>query len=200
MGKAPATGATAERFIETTLELIAESGGSTQVNLRQIARRVGCAHTNVYNHFSSFEDLLWAAFRRVLEDYARYLLHDLDAGLETDEYLRRLITNLVTYPQNKPGHYRFIGSDPVGPGGFPDDILETVSVLKTQLIDAFQAAAPWADPAAAEEACNIIYAYIDGETFNVINDRIVPGEDIRGRIVANALRLFSLLIPHDPDN
>ncbi len=189
---------TADRLVEETLALIAEKGGSQDVNLREVSRRVGCAHTNVYNHFSSFEDLLWAAFRRVLEDYADYLWHDLDTSLHTDEYRRRLITNLVTYPQNNPGHYRFIGSDPVGPGGFPDDVLETVGVMKTHLIEAFQAAAPWADPGEAEEACNIIYAYIDGETFNVINDRVVPGEDVRGRVVANALRLFSLLIPGDP--
>lgn len=191
---------TADRLVAETLALIAEKGGSAGVNLREISRRVGCAHTNVYNYFPSFEDLLWAAFRQVLEDYAAYLTHDLDDSLAADEYLRRLATNLVDYPLRNPGRYRFIGSDPIGPGGFPDDVLQTVASMKRDLVKAFQAGMPGADLAEVEDACNIVYAYIDGETFNLINDRVVPGEDIGKRVVANALRLLSLLVPQHPDN
>ncbi len=43
------SGSTAERLIEETLALIAERGGSQDVKLREVSRRVGCAHTNVYN-------------------------------------------------------------------------------------------------------------------------------------------------------
>jgi AcrR family transcriptional regulator len=162
-----------------------------------VSRRLGYAHTNVYNYFTSFEDLLWAAFRRVLDDYGSYLAHDLDDTLPTDEYLRRLITNLVTYPQRNPGLYRFIGSDPISAGDFPTDILDTVVEMKQQLFDAFKVCAPSADSAVVEEACNIVYAYVDGETFNLINQRIVPGEDIAGRVVGNAIRLFHLLTRPD---
>ena len=71
---------TADRFIDETLELIAEKGGSQEVNLREIARRIGCAHTNAYNYFVSFDELLWAAFRRGLKRYGEYLVHDLCSG------------------------------------------------------------------------------------------------------------------------
>ena len=184
---------TADRFVEATLELIAEQGGSLNVNLREVARRIGCAHTNVYNYFDSFDDLLWTAFRRVLDDYSDHFTHGLDKSLSRDEYLHRLIGNLVAYPQRNPGFYRFIGSDPISAGVFPADILATVVEMKRQLFEAFRHCAPGTDTAAVDEACDIVYAYIDGETFNLINQRVVPGEDIAGRMLNNAIRLFRLL-------
>ena len=184
---------TADRFIETTLELIAEQGGSQGVNLREVARRMGCAHTNVYNYFSSFDDLLWASFRRVLDDYRAHLFAEVDDSVAGQELLRRVVTRLVAYPQQHPGWYRFIGSDPVSAGDFPTDILEKVVEMKQQLLDTFRRCAPGTDPATVDDACNIIYAYIDGETFNLINKRVVPGEDVAGRIVDNSLHLFEVL-------
>ncbi len=184
---------TADRFIDTTLELIAEKGGSQDVNLREVARRMGCAHTNVYNYFSSFGDLLWASFRRVLDDYEAHLFSEVDDSLSGEELLRRVITRLVAYPQLHPGWYRFIGSDPISAGDFPTDILQRVVDMKQQLFATFRRCAPDTDPAVADEACNIIYAYIDGETFNLINERVVPGEDVAGRIVNNSLHLFEVL-------
>ena len=136
---------------------------------------------------------MWAAFRQVLDDYETFLWHNLDDGLAPDEYLHRLITNLVAYPQENPGSYRFIGSDPVGDGEFPAEILDTVVVMKQRLFESFRTCRPGTDPATVDDACNIVYAYIDGETFNLINERVVPGEDVEGRIVGNAIRLFHLL-------
>ena len=188
---------TSDRFVDTTLELIAEKGGSQGVNLREVARRLGCAHTNVYNYFDSFDDLLWTAFRRVLNDYGSRLFGNLGESLPSDEYLLRIVTNLVTYPQQNPGWYRFIGSDPLGTADFPSDILDIVVEMKAQLFAAFRNCAPEVDHAVVDEACDIVYAYIDGETFNLINQRVVPGEDIAGRIVGNAIRLFHLLTRPD---
>ena len=188
---------TADRFVEATLELIAEQGGSLNVNLREVARRIGCAHTNVYNYFDSFDDLLWTAFRRVLDDYGARLFGNLNDSLQRDEYLLRIVTNLVTYPQQDPGWYRFIGSDPIGAVDFPSDILDKVVEMKQQLFAVFRNCAPDVDQAVVDEACDVVYAYIDGETFNLINQRVVPGEDVAGRIVGNAIRVFRLLTRPD---
>jgi AcrR family transcriptional regulator len=194
-----ATRSSEDLLLEHTIALIAEKEGSLGVNMREVARRAGFAHTNVYNYFGSFDALLWEAFRRVLAMYGDYLEQGLASGLAAGEYLRRLITNLVSYPLEHSGLYRFIGSDPIGPD-FPADILETVTVMKGWLIAAFRACAPAVDAPLADEACNIVYAYIDGETFNMINGRVVPGEDVGGRVVANAIRLFELLTNTVPAN
>jgi len=197
MPKKKSSGPTAERFVDETMWLIAELGGSQDVNLRQVSRRVGCAHTNLYNYFSSFDDLLWEAFRRTLRIYAEHLTNGLDDGLSALDYFRRLVGNLAAFPQDNPGLYRFIGSDPFANKDVPDDILETVAAMKRWLFHAFKASAPGISEAAAVDACNIVYAYLDGETFNLINERVVPGEDISSRMVVNAVRVFTLLTGYD---
>jgi AcrR family transcriptional regulator len=187
------TGPTAERFVEETLSLIAERGGSHGVNLREVSRRVGCAHTNVYNYYASFDDLLWAAFRRTLRIYGEYLVNDLHDSLQPLEYFRRLVSNLVAFPLQNPGLYRFIASDPIDVEQIPRDVLETVSRMKRWLFETLEACAAGVGASEAEESGNIILAYIDGETLNLINGRVIAGEDVRGRVVDNALRLFALL-------
>ena len=184
---------TAERFVDVTLDLIAEQGGSHGVNLREVSRRVGCAHTNAYNYFAGFDDLLWHAFRRTLDRYAEHLAAGLDESLPPLDYLRRFVTNIATFPQEHPGWYRFIGSDPVDLDTAPADVFDTVTRMKRWMVDVFAALCGPEVPAhEAEDLCNITYAYIDGETLNLINGRVVPGEDIAARIVDNAVRLFVL--------
>ena len=188
------TGGTEERFLEATLAAIAEEGGSLEVNLRGISRRVGCAHTNAYNYFDSYPDLLWAAFRRALRMYGEHLTRGLDMTMPPRTFLEALIANLASFPQQNPGLYRFIGSDPIEPSAIPPDVMDTVVAMKRWFSSAVAAASdPTVDPDEARTAADIVLAYIDGETLNLINGRAVPDEDLGGRIVANALRLFDLL-------
>jgi len=188
---------TSERFVSETLTLISERGGSRDVNLREVSRRVGCAHTNAYNYFAGFDDLLWEAFRRVLGEYGTFLAHDLDDSLAPEKYLERVVTNLAAFPLEHPGWYRFIGSDPLDMERIPADVLETVTRMKQWLFDVFGACTPEVPDDVARDAANVVLAYIDGETFNLINGRAVPGEDIGGRVVGNAMRLIRLLVSED---
>ena len=64
MKRTKRNGVSAGRFVEATPVLIAERGGSKGVNRREISKRIGCAHTNVFHYFARFEDLLWAPSRR----------------------------------------------------------------------------------------------------------------------------------------
>jgi len=176
-----------------TLALIAETGGSQDVNLREISRRVGCAHTNLYNYYPTYQDLLWEAFRRVLILYGEFVVAGLDDSVEPDEYLQRLITNLATYPEQHPGLYRFIASDPISIEELPGDILGAVAQMKAWLTETFAAVSGATTAEESQVASDIVLSYIDGETLNLINGRVVPGEDVRGRVVSNATRLFRLL-------
>ena len=185
---------TGRRFVETTLELIAEEGGSLGVNLRQISRRMGCAHTNVYNYFGSYQELLWAAFRQAIAIYGEHIIAGLGRDMAPARYLQQSIGNLASFPQENPGLYRFVASDPIELADIPADILETVTAMKRWLGWVVAAAAGLEDESPdARDAADIILAYLDGETLNIINGRAVPDEDLEGRVVANALRLFDLL-------
>ena len=195
MSKSLKRGTSADRFVETTLELIVEAGGSGTVNLRQISRRMGCAHTNAYNYFASYQDLLWAAFGRTLTIYGDWLTKDLDDSLPPDEYLRRLIVGLATFPQTHPGLYRFIASDRMPIDDIPGDILDTVSHMKQWLSATLGSVSGVAMNAqSAATIADIVLAYVDGETLNLINQRVIPGEDAHGRIEDNAMRIYRLLV------
>ena len=66
--------------------------------------------------------------------------------------------------------------------------------MKAWLTSVFEAAAG-SNTARGEarQAADIVLAYIDGETLNLINGRAVPGEDLQGRVVTNAVRLIEML-------
>ena len=200
MVKKKRTGPTAERYIETTLELVIEQGGSSQVNLREISRRIGCAHTNAYNYFDSREDLLWQAMRRVLQQYGDAMASGLDEADSPASNFRRMMRNLVEWSVNNPGLHRFISSDPFTPEEIPQDIVENVATLKswfTQMLEAF--ADNQIDGQGLRDLTDIILGYLDGEVFNLINGRVLPGEDIAGRVINNLERLFGLLTAKQHD-
>lgn len=200
MVKKKRTGPTAERYIETTLELVVEQGGSTQVNLREISRRIGCAHTNAYNYFESREDLLWHVLRRALQQYGDAITSGLDGNKSPSSNFRRLMRNLVEWSINNPGLHRFISSDPIKPEDIPQDIIENVSTMKgwiTKMLRAF--ADNQIDGERLRDLVDIMLGYLDGEVFNLINGRVLPDEDIAGRVINNLERLFSLLTAKQHD-
>jgi AcrR family transcriptional regulator len=187
-------GPTSERYIEATLELVAERGGSAQVNLREISRRIGCAHTNVYNYFENREDLLWHAIRRVLPQYGDALTLGLDASRSRRTNFRQLMRNMVEWPIQNPGLHRLISSDPLNPEQIPQDIIDTVTIMKEWIAKVLQVLAN--DQITGKDLVDLVdimLGYLDGEIFNLINGRVLPGEDIAGRAINNLERLFTLL-------
>lgn len=55
-----------ELIIETALDMIRNQNNLKGFNLREVARTLGCAHTNLYNYFSSYSDLLWEVYIALL--------------------------------------------------------------------------------------------------------------------------------------
>lgn len=194
MTKRKKTGPTAERFIEATLELITKRGSSTQVNLREVSRRIGCAHTNAYNYFESREDLMWQAFRRVLRQYYDAISSGLDDSLSERDFFRGMFCNMIEWSLQNPGLHRFISSDPIDPDSIPRDIIETVIAVKEWIVRVLKVLAhDQLDEDSLTRLMDITLAYVDGEVFNLINGRVLPGEDVAGRVVDNLERLFILL-------
>ena len=185
---------TADQFVDVTMTLIEEKGGSHDVNLREVSRRVGCAHTNAYNYFADFEALLWAAYGKTIEFYGNYLTDGLNSAESDSGYFRSIIEKLARFPMDHPGLYRFIGSDPLPIANMPPDIMNSIAGMKEWFIEIVSmmvgSGVVHADVA---EVVDILIAYISGESFDVINGRMLPDEDLPGRIVRNTMRLFTCL-------
>ncbi len=200
MSKRKSDGPARERFIDETLNLIAEKGSSTEVNLREVSRRVGCAHTNAYNYFANFDELKWSAFRSALKLYSEAIIAGLSDTLSGRAYFRRMIGNMIKFAVDNPGIYRFIGSDPLEPEKIPQEIIATIIDLKRFFMEAvFVLCAGQVNRRTAAKMGNILLAYVDGEIFNLINGRILPDDNLLGRVLNNAEQLFTLLTAKTSD-
>ena len=194
MVKKNRSGPTAERYIEATLTLIAEQGSSAQVNLREISRRIGCAHTNVYNYFEGREDLLLHALRRAIRQYGDAITTGLDGTLSGHAFFRRMIRNMIEWSIQNPGLHRFISSDPIDPEQLPRDIIGTVTLMKKWIAQVLEVlACGRLDEKGLTRMVDVVLGYLDGEVFNLINGRFLPGENIAGRVIDNIECLFELL-------
>jgi len=91
---------TKEQIIETALDLLKDKSDIRSVNLREIARVLGCAHTNLYNYFPSFNDLLWEAHMEIENQFIKKIALELESV--QDGYLK--IGSLTTFTelQNEP--------------------------------------------------------------------------------------------------
>lgn len=185
---------TTERYIDETIALIHEKGGSRNVNLREVSKRVGCAHTNAYNYFDGFEGLLWAAFERALKIYAETIKTGLGNELTGHQYFTKLIDNLIRFATHNPGLFRFINTDPLDLSTIPDSSLKILSKMKNYVVDVIYLLAQ--EKLSHTEALNvtdILFAYLDGETLAIINQRHFPDEDVLSRVAGNVELLFTRL-------
>jgi AcrR family transcriptional regulator len=189
------SGQTADRFIAETVALIEERGSSQDVTLREIAERVGCAHTNVYNYFEDFDDLLWAAFSRAIDIYFVHLAEGLPLEAPARELLQTFMERVVSFPREHTGLYRFITTDRLEIEAMPQELLESIARLRLGYRSIVTLAAGL--PAGSDEGvsiADILLAYVEGESLSEINERVLPGDDVSSRIVDNTMRLFALLV------
>ena len=128
------------------------------------------------------------------------MVEGLEPDLSPKAYFGRLTGNLVGFAINNPGLYRFIGSDPIDPDQIPADIASRVSEMKRFFISGMAAlCGDRLQTDRVENLANILLAYLDGEVFNLINGRVLPDEDVAGRVLQNAEKLFTLLSANESD-
>lgn len=189
-----------ERLIDATLELIIANGGCRGVNLRQVAAKVGCAHTNAYNWFDSLEDLYWAALRRAVELQHADTVARLQAPEAAQAPLRCFLESQVLFAQENPGLYRLFWLEPLS-GTPPAEVLMFLGEMRGLWMSHLGARLAElnsrTDPAWAGQ---IIHGYVHGEICKLIGRQaFVPvTTDDRARIVGNTLTLIDLVASGGP--
>ena len=103
----------ARRYIEATLALIDESHGITGVDLRKVSRSLGCAHTNIYNYFDSYADLLWHVLVEVMERLMDHTKKETAGIYDKRQAFRVFIGSQIDFALSHPGWYRFLWMDPL---------------------------------------------------------------------------------------
>jgi len=102
------TKVTKEIFIEKTLEMIDKEEGLRGVNLRKIAREIGCAHTNAYNYFSSFEDLIGQSLLAASAKMKEYVVSRVKEAKDEKSFFDLVVSSQLEFANNHTGLYKLI--------------------------------------------------------------------------------------------
>lgn len=96
-----------EQILDTVLELVEETGSLQNVNFREIARRLGCNHTNLYNYYPDFDSLRLAALAHLVHK-TRKLMPTIQPSSNPETQISQFVNWLARFALQKPGWYRFV--------------------------------------------------------------------------------------------
>ncbi|SET45306.1 transcriptional regulator, TetR family [Natronincola peptidivorans] len=182
--------------IETVLGLIEENGGIKNVNLRGIAKEIGCAHTNLYNYFDSFNEIIWEALGQVVLKMMAYVESNVDSELKDDEKIFMIFSTIIDFSMDHPGWFRLIWLEEID-GKPSNEVIQTLfkpgEGLKEELI---KASGNELTEERAVEIGDILHTYIHGELCKWINNRSFTNsiEEAKAKLLSNLKQLYRLLM------
>lgn len=181
------TSAGRESFVDAVLAMLDEGTGIRELNLRAVAKRLGCAHTNAYNYFASFEELLWWSLRGALERMVRF----------TDPETQDLIDGYIAFALEHPAWYRLIWLDPLGgePPVAVQEFLQVPAGVFARWVEEHLGGSRGAD---LEPATRILHGYLHGELSAVVSGRIAGSdEQLMQRVRSGADVLITALFAQE---
>lgn len=186
---------TKEMILENTLKLIDENDGIKDVTLRDIARKTGCAHTNLYNYFSSLDDIFWEALGKVLLMMMEYSAKGINDSTDPKEALDLLLSNLIDFSIDYPGWYKLIWSESIG-GSPSAEVIEIMQAPGKEFIGLLMEAS---NNEISEEKANfignVLHGYLHGEVSKWIYKRsfLSSKEEAKRMIFSNIKELYKKL-------
>jgi len=181
-------------IIKITLDLIEEKGGIKDVNLRMIARIIGCAHTNLYNYYGSFDEILWESVAQALTEMMNYSDEDFNEGSDPKEEFYRLISKHIDFSMKHPGWYRLIWLEAIG-GEPSSEITEILRKPGEKFVMAVMKARNYEiTKEEAETIADMIHGYLHGDLCKWINKRasVCEKSEVKGRIITNIKKILEI--------
>lgn len=190
-----------EIIIETTLKLIDENGGIKNVTLRDIAKNIGCAHTNLYNYYSSLDEIFWEALGEALIKELEYKPSQLSKEQNRHNNIYTIFENIVDFSMEHPGWYRLIWLETIG--GSPSEAVVEIMHKPNGIFisEIIKASNNELDFKKAKAIGNVLHGYLHGELCKWINNRsfLTDAEEVKKGILSNAKLLYKLLIEKEEE-
>ncbi|HNW92025.1 MAG TPA: TetR/AcrR family transcriptional regulator [bacterium] len=152
-----------ETIIDAFLGLVRAGGWRGTVNLRGVARVLGCAHTNLYNYFPDYSALVWAALDRIVAQLEEALLAGLTDGPDDEATAALLLQRFAGFYLAHPGYFRLIWLDETG-GKRPEGNIRAVQTLVDRCAELLaRCAGGGLTTARARDILHTIHCYQHGE-------------------------------------
>lgn len=191
---------TKEQIIETTLELMREKADLRGLNLREIARTLGCAHTNLYNYFPSYNDLLWETHAVLQEVFLGMIIRKLEKADTAELRLAYFFEAVVDMYVSNEGWFRLSWHEYVGGERPQQDIEATQKANKeinryvSEIWNELSGAYP--DAEQTKRVLHNTHCYIVGEISNYIFGRgLIQNEvEFKAYVSHEATQMFKLCL------
>jgi AcrR family transcriptional regulator len=188
-----------ETIVQATLELIQEKESASQVNMREVARALGCAHTNIYNYFEDYGDLLWAALDAAGDRFIAEVAASVKSTDRLTSSLNRFFAGIIDFYLAHKGWLRLFWADPLKQPRPPESAVlgeERVARLVSLFSAAVQATYGISLPQSqAYHFLHVLHCYLYGEISIYISGRgLVPEEGkFRSNLLQECVNLTDLL-------
>jgi len=188
---------TKEQIISTALDLMRERNELRTVNMREVARTLGCAHTNIYNYFPSYTDLLWGTHTAILEVFMNTLGEKLSAATTAEMKLRYFFDTFVQMYLDNKGWFRLVWLEYIGDDRPQNNIEATTKVhleLNNIIVNIWRELNGFApDDAIVNRVVHNTHCYIIGEVSNYISGRgLIENEaELREYIVNESINILT---------
>jgi AcrR family transcriptional regulator len=158
-----------EHLVDALLEMIDQGNDFGELNMRKLARQVGCAHTNIYNYFATWEELKWFTLARALEGLLEQLPKERAgegaAHPAEPEDQESPVAIYIRYGLTYPERYRFVWLDPIT-GPPPPEVAEALTRPGRAFLRWLEASLRRDAPELVPQAHSIgryLHAYMHGE-------------------------------------
>lgn len=190
-----------EMITETAALLIEETGDRKSVTLREIAKRLGCAHTNLYNYYGSLNEIWWDAaawiLMRMMDETREETASDVPPLPESPERdVLCVFLKFFDFSVDHPGWYRFLWLEKQE--GTPSP--EAVRILSGATESTFTALSKIAGDSLApdriRQLSDIMFCYTYGEITSWIHNRRSheSRDAMKQRLADNLKLLYSLFM------
>ncbi|WP_175413052.1 TetR/AcrR family transcriptional regulator [Clostridium sp. AWRP] len=187
---------TKEIILEKTLQLVDENEGIKNVTLRDIAKNVGCTHTNLYNYFGSLSEIFWEALGQVLIKMINYSRDNLTFKDDPEKDYYVILSNFIDFSLDHIGLYKLLRMESID-GEPPSEVMNIVTSARKEFDkNILEAARGKLSEERASFVSDVFFAYLHGEISLWINKRRlrVSKEDTKAKILSNLKQLFQELV------
>jgi AcrR family transcriptional regulator len=176
--------------------MIEENNGIKNVNLREIAKKVGCAHTNLYNYFGSLDEIFWESLAKALILMIEFVETKFINKKESEDRFFSMISGIIGFSTLHTGWYKLIWIESINGYHSPEvDLILTKpsQIFNTELMKANDNQLSIEQ---AQKISNILHSYLHGELCMWIHNRssIDDIKDFQNCLLKNMESLYQILI------